>query len=232
MTSCVAMSNDCLLLMKQGADGLVFVDFSSEHPERRNIVWSSHASGRIRDLCWARMIDCFLILTDEGLYTYSPRSNHFEQLSHSSVIIDDPWSLTVLGSDVYILSRSDTLHRYSLPLWTRTRSWSRPDLIDIKCSDQYVEQIRCHPSSNTIALLVRLKHHRQWRVDFYDRTMKKLHSTECLRMASAYPIVRLHPSGQSGRWALVNENFLWSIDDRGKFLCRQFRDRSDETNKK
>lgn len=230
MTSCVAVSNACLLMMKQDSNGLVLFDLSSEHSQRRNIYWSNHQSGQIRDLCWAQTIDCFLILTDENLYTYSSRLNHFEQLSHSSLIIDDPWSITVLESDVYILSRSDTLHCYSLPLWTRTRSWSRTDLIDIKCSDQYIEQIRCNPSSNAIVLLIRFRRNRQWKIDFYDQTMKKLYSSECLRMASAYPTVRLHPYGQTGLWTLFNENYIWLIDNKGNFLLRQHRNRSNETN--
>jgi hypothetical protein len=137
------------------------------------------------------------------------------------------WSLAVLGCDTFILYRCDTLYRYCLPSWTLTRSWSRTDLIDINNKDKFIQQIRAHPSAGIIALLIRLKH-RQWRIDLFDRTMRKLYSGESIRMASAYPSIMLQPFGQHAQWTLMNEDYIWILNSNAYFIERYSRRRKQE----
>ncbi len=138
------------------------------------------------------------------------------------------WSVTALGCDAYILYRCDSLYRYCLPSWTLTRSWSRTDLIHVNHTDKFIEQIRAHSSAGIIAALIRLKHHHQWRIDIFDRTMQRLYTGEPVCMASAYPTVMLQPFGQHGRWTLMNENHIWIVNTNGHFIERHPRRRKTE----
>jgi hypothetical protein len=169
-------------------------------------------------MVWAKHIDAFLILSNDVICVYSPSSNQLMVQLKCSSCHDRLWSVAVLGCDTYVLYRSDNLYRYCLPTWTLTRSWSRSVLISSDRSDQYIEQIRAHNSIGFVALLIRMKHHRQWRIDLFDRTMTKLFSGECLRMASAYPSVSLYAYGQQGQWTLFNEDYLWLVDSHARFL--------------
>jgi hypothetical protein len=194
----------------------------------REIIWPSETYGTIRDICWAKYINSFLILGEDVLCSYSPISNQLKIQLKSPSLNDRFWSLTVLGCDTYILYRYDTLYRYCLPSWTLTRTWSRTDLININNTDKYIEQIRAHTSVGIIALLIRLKHNRQWRIDLFDRTMQKLYSGESIRMASPYPVVMLQPFGQHGRWTLMNEDYVWIVNSNGHFIERCSRRRKKE----
>jgi hypothetical protein len=79
-----------------------------------------------------------------------------------------------------------------------------------------------------IALLIRLKRNHQWRIDLFDRTMRKLYSGESIRMASVYPIVILQPYGQHGQWTLMNEDYIWLVNSNGHFIERNTRKRKKE----
>ena len=173
-------------------------------------------------------MNSFLILGDDVLCSYSLISNQLIIQLNSPSLNDRFWSLAVLACDTYILYRHDTLYRYCLPSWTFTRSWSRTDLIDINHKDKYIEQIRAHSSMGIIALLIRLRRDHQWRIDLFDRTMRKLYSGESLRMASAYPIVILQPYGQHGQWTLMNEDNIWLVNSNGHFIERHCRKRKKE----
>ncbi len=203
-------------------------DLSLSPVKLEDISWPSDTYGVIRDICWAKYINSFLILGEDVLCTYSLQSKQLQIQLNSPSITDRFWSITVLGCDAYILYRYDTLYRYCLPSWTLTRSWSRTDLIHINNTDKFIQQIRAHSSVGIIALLIRLKHHRQWRIDLFDRTMQKLYSGESLRMASAYPTVMLQPFGQHGRWTLMNEDYVWIVNSNGHFIERHPRRRKNE----
>lgn len=75
--------------------------------------------------------------------------------------------------------------------------------------------IRAHPSMGIIALLIRLRQHRRWRVDLFDRRMQKLHSGESIRMITDYPNVMLYPFEKHGQWILMNEDYIWKINSNG-----------------
>jgi hypothetical protein len=214
--------------MNNGTDRLLLFDLSLSPLKFYDISWPSDTYGIIRDICWAKHIDSFLILGDDVLCSYSPTSNKLKIQLNSPSLNDRFWSLTVLGCDTYILYRYDTLYRYCLPSWTLTRSWSRTDLIAINNTDKFIEQIRAHSSVGIIALLIRLKRHRQWRIDLFDRTMQKLYSGETLCMASDYPILMLQPFGQHGRWTLMNEDYIWMVNTNGHFIERHPRRRKQE----
>lgn len=214
-------------MINKGTDRLLLFDLSLSPLKLRDVNWSSESYGVIRDICWAKSINSFLILGEDALCSYSTTTNQLKLQLNSSSLNDRFWSLTVLGCDAYILYRCDTLYRYCLPSWTLTRPWSRTDLIDFKDTDKFVQQIRAHSSAGIIALLIRLKRHRQWRIDLFDRTMQKLYSGESIRMASEYPIVMLQPFGQHGRWTLMNENYIWMVNTNGYFMERHVRGRKE-----
>ncbi len=228
VATCFAVSDSCLLLINNGSDQLLLFDLSLSALKLHDISWPSDTYGIIRDICWAKYINSFLILGEDVLCSYSPISNQLIIQLNSSSLNDRFWSLTVLGCDTFILYRCDTLYRYCLPSWTLTRSWSRTDLIDINNTDKFIGQIRAHSSVGIIALLIRLKRHRQWRIDLFDRTMQKLYSGESIRMVSAYPIVMLQPFGQHGRWTLMNEDYIWMVNSNGHFMERHPRRRKQE----
>lgn len=215
--------------MNNGPDRLLLYDLSISPVKLEDIPWPNDTYGNIRDIAWAKYINGFLILGEDVLCSYSSTSKQLTIQLNSPSISDRFWSLTVLGCDTFILYRYDTLSRYCLPSWTLTRSWSRTDLIHIHHTDQFIEQIRAHPSSGLIALLIRLKHHRQWRIDLFDRTMHKLFSGESIRMASAYPVLMLQPFGNHGRWTLMNEDHIWIVNINGHFLDRYPRKRSKQS---
>ncbi|CAF3968970.1 unnamed protein product [Adineta steineri] len=219
-----AVSDTCLLLVNNGADRLFLFDLSLLSFKRNDISWPSDTYGLIRDICWAKYINSFLILGEDVLCSYSPISNQLIILLNSPSFNDRFWSLAVLGCDTYILYRCDTLYRYCLPSWALTRSWSRTDLINTENKDQFIEQIRANSFSGIIALLIRLKYNRQWRIDLFDRTMRKLYSGESIRMASTYPTIILQPYGQHGQWTLMNENYIWILNAKARFIERYFRE--------
>jgi len=222
--TCFAVSDSCLLLFNNGTDRLLLFDLTLSPLKFRDITWPNDTYGVIRDICWAKYINSFLILGEDVLCSYSPTSNQLIIQLQTPSLNDRFWSLTVLGCDAFILYRCDTLYRYCLPSWTLTRSWSRTELINVNNTDKYIEQIRAHTSVGIIALLIRLKHH-QWRIDLFDRTMHKLYSGESIRMASDYPIVMLQPFGQHGRWTLMNEDYIWIVNSNGHFIERNHRSR-------
>lgn len=212
--------------MNNGPDRLLLYDLSKSPVILENIPWPNDTYGNIRDICWAKYINAFLVLGEDVLCSYSLTSKQLQIKLNSPSVNDRFWSLTVLGCDTFILYRYDALYRYCLPSWTLTRSWPRTDLIEIDHTDKFIEQIRAHLSAGLIALLIRLKHHRQWRIDLFDRTMHKLFSGESIRMASPYPTLMLQPFGNHGRWTLMNENHIWIINTNGHFLDRYPRKRS------
>lgn len=226
--TCFSVSDNCLLLINSGTDRLLLFDLSLSPLKLRDINWPSDTYGVIRDICWAKYINAFLILGEDTLCSYSLTTNQLKIQLNSPSLNDRFWSLTVLGCDAYILYRHDTLYRYCLPSWTLTRSWTRTDLIDSKNTDKFIEQIRTHTSVGIIALLVRLKRHRQWRIDLFDRTMHKIYSGESLRMISEYPLIMLQPFGQHGRWTLMNEDYVWLVNANGHFMERSPRRRKQE----
>lgn len=206
--------------MNNGSDRLVLYDLSNSPIKLEDLSWPSDTYGNIRDISWAKYINAFLVLGEDVLCSYSLTSKQLQIRLNSPSMNDRFWSLSVLGCDAFILYRYDALYRYCLPSWTLTRSWSRTDLIQINHTDKYIEQIRAHPSVGLIALLIRLKHHRQWRIDLFDRTMNKLFTGESIRMVSAYPSLILQPFGNYGRWSLMNEDHVWIVNRNGYFLDR------------
>ncbi|CAF1441583.1 unnamed protein product [Adineta ricciae] len=219
-----AVSDTCLLLINNSVDRLLLFDLSLSSLKTHDIDWPSDTHGAIRDICWAKHINSFLILGENALCSYSPISKQLVIQLQTPSFHDQFWSLAVLGCDIFVLHRCDTLYRYCLPSWTLTRTWSRADLISSDDQDQYIEQIRAHSSAGTIALLIRLKRNRQWRIDLFDRTMRKLFSGEMIRMASAYPKLQLQPScGQYAQWTLTNEKYIWSLNSKAHFLERYTR---------
>ncbi|CAF2134803.1 unnamed protein product [Rotaria magnacalcarata] len=226
--SSLALSDTSLLLINSGTDRLLLYDLSLSACKLHDINWPSDTYGVIRDICWSKYINSFLILGDDVVCSYSPISNQLIIVLKSPSLNDRFWSLTVLGYDAYILCRHDTLYRYCLPTWTLCHTWSRTDLIDICTTDKFIQMIRAHPSMGSIALLIRLKRHRQWRIDLFDRRMKKLHSGEPIRMASAYPNVNIRPYAHHGQWILMNEDFIWRIDFNGQLIEHQSRQQKKE----
>lgn len=206
--------------MNNGSNRLLLYDLSISPVKLEDLTWPSDTYGNIRDIAWAKYINAFLVLGEDVLCSYSLTSKQLQIRLNSPSINDQFWSLTVLGCDTFILYRYDALYRYCLPSWTLTRSWSRTDLIQINQTDKYIEQIRAHPSAGLIAILIRMKHHRQWRIDLFDRTMTKLFTGESIRMVSAYPSLMLQPFGNHGRWSLMNEDHIWIINTNGYFLDR------------
>lgn len=227
--TCIAMSDTCLLLINNGSEQLLLFDLSLSESKPTGITWSIDTYGTIRDICWSNHINSFLILGDDVLCSYSPISNLLAVELKSPSIDHRFWSLTVLGCDTYILYRYDTLYRYCLPSWTLTRSWSRTDLINIYSTDKFIQLIRAHPSMGTIALLIRLKHDREWRIDLFDRRMQKLFTGQLLRMGSTYPNVSFQPFGENGQWTLMNEDYIWKIGSNGYIIERRSREKNDTT---
>ncbi|CAF0794380.1 unnamed protein product [Rotaria sordida] len=226
--SCLAISDTCLLLLNSGTDRLLLFDLTLSTSKLNDVIWPSDTYGSIRDICWSKYINSFLILGDDVVCSYSFQSNQLIVELNSPSLNDRFWSLTVLGYDTYILCRQDVLYRYCLPSWTLCRTWSRTDLIDIYNTDKFIQLIRAHPSMGTIALLIRLKHHRKWRIDLFDRRMQKLYSGESIRMASDYPFLMLQSYGEHGQWTLINENYIWIINSNGHFIVRHARKRNKE----
>ncbi|CAF0924934.1 unnamed protein product [Rotaria sp. Silwood1] len=218
--SCLAISDTCLLLLNSGTDQLHLFDLTLSTSKQHDIIWPSDTYGTIRDICWSKSINSFLILGDEVVCSYSVESNQLIIQFNSTSIYDRFWSFTVLGHETYILCRHDALYRYCLPSWTLSRSWSRTDLIDVYSTDKFIQLIRAHPSMGIIALLIRLKHHRKWRIDLFDRRMQKLYSGESIRMASEYPLLMLQPYGQNGQWVLMDENYILIINSNARFIQR------------
>ncbi|CAF2387183.1 unnamed protein product [Rotaria sp. Silwood2] len=226
--SCLAISDTCLLLLNSGTDRLLLFDLTISTSKQYDIIWPSNTYGIVRDICWSKYINSFLILGDDVVCSYSSASNQLIIQFNSPSLHDRFWSLAVLGYDTYILCRHDALYRYCLPSWTLSRSWSRTDLIDIYNTDKFIQLIRAHPLMGTIALLIRLKHHHKWRIDLFDRRMQKLYSGDSVRMASEYPFLMLQPREQHGQWTLMNENYIWIINSNACFIERYPRKRKQE----
>lgn len=195
-------------------------DLSLDSLKCQKISWPSDNYGHIRDVSWSKHTQLFLILGQDAICSYCPRTNQFQMHLNLSSINDRLWSMAVLGCETFVLHRDDKLQRYSLPSWTLTHQWSRQQLISNESIDKYIEQIRAHESIGLIALVIRLRKQNRWRIDIFDRQMQRLYTGESVRMASDYPILRMQSFGQHGRWILTNEDTIWIVNFNGHFLER------------
>jgi hypothetical protein len=228
MTTAMAVSDTCHLLVQQSEQQLVIYDLSCTSCTQYEVTWPHTEYGLIRDVCWAPLLNGFLILTEDVICLYSLSSNELKVQLTVASLNDFFWSITVIGREAYVIDRQSTLKVYTLPLWTNHRHWSRSQLINRTEHDQFIERIRSHPSVGLIVLLIRMKRCRQWRIDCFNTSMQKLFSGESVRMISAYPKLNLLPSGFRQQWILINEHYVWLIDARGHFLKRYWYGHTDE----